>query len=299
MGANEVYRVGRIWKRLSHSCIQIYTQPPQVFTRRFDSLPYLTVSYIMSLTRLPSNFNKVFYPTLKFHHSTNSWSYNLKHVAFVRGTLRAAGGLGALLAVGTVAAALGGRLAATGVMIACAVVTGAHVVRGRALAAAPLGLIGWLTAIGFSRPPYAQLRRAGQGRRARGDRDRRERRGSRTAGHAVPMVRGTVHTGRHGCFYRRQPAGPCQDGGRWLYRTGSGRTAHPAGNRARAAAQPGAGHRCPAAAVRGGAGAGRRSAAHARAGGAQAAPGPSRRPAHLPGGGRWRRPWSAGSGLPW
>jgi two-component system sensor histidine kinase KdpD len=70
-------------------------------------------------------------------------------------------GFGALLAVGTVTAALGGRLPATGVLISCAIVTGLMSFAAEPLAATPLGLIGWLTAIGFSRPPYAQLRPAG------------------------------------------------------------------------------------------------------------------------------------------
>ena len=70
-------------------------------------------------------------------------------------------GFAMLLAVGTVAAALGGRFPATGVLIACAVVAGVMSFVAEPLAAAPLALIGWLTAIGFSRPPYAQLRPTG------------------------------------------------------------------------------------------------------------------------------------------
>jgi two-component system, OmpR family, sensor histidine kinase KdpD len=70
-------------------------------------------------------------------------------------------GFAALLAVGTVAAALGGRLPATGVLVACAVVAGVMAFVAEPLAAAPLALIGWLTAIGFSRPPYADLRPTG------------------------------------------------------------------------------------------------------------------------------------------
>ena len=70
-------------------------------------------------------------------------------------------GFAALLAVGTVAAALHGRLNATGVLICCAVVVGALALVAEPAAAAPLGLIGWLTAIGFSRPPYADLRLTG------------------------------------------------------------------------------------------------------------------------------------------
>jgi two-component system sensor histidine kinase KdpD len=70
-------------------------------------------------------------------------------------------GFAALLAVGTVAAALGGRLGATGVLIACAVVVGVLAAVAEPTAAIPLGVIGWLTAVGFSRPPYADLRLTG------------------------------------------------------------------------------------------------------------------------------------------
>jgi two-component system sensor histidine kinase KdpD len=70
-------------------------------------------------------------------------------------------GFAALLAVGTVAAALHGRLDATGVLIACAVVVGALAVVAEPTAAVPLAVVGWLTAIGFSRPPYADLRLTG------------------------------------------------------------------------------------------------------------------------------------------
>jgi len=70
-------------------------------------------------------------------------------------------GFAILLGVGTVAAALGGRLPATGVLIACAVVAGVTSFVAEPVASPPLALIGWLTAIGFSRPPYAQLRPTG------------------------------------------------------------------------------------------------------------------------------------------
>jgi two-component system, OmpR family, sensor histidine kinase KdpD len=70
-------------------------------------------------------------------------------------------GFAALLAVGTVAAALGGRLGATGVLVACAVVVGVLAAVAEPTAAIPLGVIGWLTAVGFSRPPYADLRLTG------------------------------------------------------------------------------------------------------------------------------------------
>jgi two-component system, OmpR family, sensor histidine kinase KdpD len=70
-------------------------------------------------------------------------------------------GFAALLAVGTVAAALGGRLDATGVLVACALVVGVLAALAEPTAAIPLGVIGWLTAVGFSRPPYADLRLTG------------------------------------------------------------------------------------------------------------------------------------------
>ncbi len=70
-------------------------------------------------------------------------------------------GFALLLGVGTIAAALGGRLPATGVLIACAVVAGVVSFMAEPVAAVPLALVGWLTAIGFSRPPYAQLRPTG------------------------------------------------------------------------------------------------------------------------------------------
>jgi two-component system sensor histidine kinase KdpD len=70
-------------------------------------------------------------------------------------------GFAALLAIGTVAAALHGRLGAAGVLVCCAVAVGALALVSEPTAAAPLGLIGWLTAVGFSRPPYADLRLTG------------------------------------------------------------------------------------------------------------------------------------------
>jgi two-component system sensor histidine kinase KdpD len=67
----------------------------------------------------------------------------------------------ALFAIGTVAAGLHGRLPATGVLIATAVVIGLTSAVAEILAFVPLGIVGWLTVIGFSRPPYAQLRPTG------------------------------------------------------------------------------------------------------------------------------------------
>jgi two-component system, OmpR family, sensor histidine kinase KdpD len=70
-------------------------------------------------------------------------------------------GFAALFAVGTVAAALNGRLPATGVLVCSAAIVTAVSAVSAATAALPLGIIGWLTVIGFSRPPYADLRPAG------------------------------------------------------------------------------------------------------------------------------------------
>jgi two-component system sensor histidine kinase KdpD len=70
-------------------------------------------------------------------------------------------GFAALLVVGAIAAGLGGRLAATGVLILAGLVVYAGSVVAEPLAAVALGLIGWLTVTGFSHPPYAQLRMTG------------------------------------------------------------------------------------------------------------------------------------------
>jgi two-component system sensor histidine kinase KdpD len=70
-------------------------------------------------------------------------------------------GFAAFLAVGTVAAALHGRLSATGVLIACAMVAGVLSFIAEPVASIMLAGIGWLTAVGFSHPPYAQLRLTG------------------------------------------------------------------------------------------------------------------------------------------
>jgi two-component system, OmpR family, sensor histidine kinase KdpD len=70
-------------------------------------------------------------------------------------------GFAALFAVGTVAAALNGRLPATGVLVLSAIIVTVVAAVSEVMAAVPLGVIGWLTVIGFSRPPYADLRPAG------------------------------------------------------------------------------------------------------------------------------------------
>jgi two-component system sensor histidine kinase KdpD len=70
-------------------------------------------------------------------------------------------GFGALFVIGTFAAGLHGRFSAAGVLIAAAAVVGVMSFVGEMLAAVPLGVIGWLTAVGFSGPPYAELRPSG------------------------------------------------------------------------------------------------------------------------------------------
>ncbi len=64
----------------------------------------------------------------------------------------------AYLAVGTLAAGLHGHLAATGVLIACAIVAGLMSFAAVPPASVPIAGIGWLAVAGFSRPPYADLR---------------------------------------------------------------------------------------------------------------------------------------------
>jgi two-component system sensor histidine kinase KdpD len=70
-------------------------------------------------------------------------------------------GFAALFALGTVAAGLDGRLSATGVLIASAALVGGLCFVAEAAAAIPLAILGWLTTVGFSRPPYTQLRPTG------------------------------------------------------------------------------------------------------------------------------------------
>ena len=70
-------------------------------------------------------------------------------------------GFTALLATGALAAGLGGRLPATGVLILAAAVVLIVSAVAEPMAAPVLGVIGWLTVAGFSHPPYAQLRMTG------------------------------------------------------------------------------------------------------------------------------------------
>ena len=110
-------------------------------------------------------------------------------------------GFAMFLAVGTVAAGLHGRLPATGVLIACAAVAGAMSFAAEPVASVLLAGIGWLTAVGFSRPPYAQLRPTGPAAAHAavviG--------ASALAGAALGLVFrwycATAHTGKHGYVY--------------------------------------------------------------------------------------------------
>jgi two-component system, OmpR family, sensor histidine kinase KdpD len=70
-------------------------------------------------------------------------------------------GFAALLVVGAIAAGTGGRLSAGWVLILAAVIVAAGSLVAEPAAAPLLGAIGWLTVVGFSRPPYAQLRPTG------------------------------------------------------------------------------------------------------------------------------------------
>jgi len=70
-------------------------------------------------------------------------------------------GFAALLAVGAAAAGTDGRVGATWVLILAAVIVTAGSFLAEPGVAPLLGAIGWLTVVGFSRAPYAQLHPAG------------------------------------------------------------------------------------------------------------------------------------------
>jgi signal transduction histidine kinase len=70
-------------------------------------------------------------------------------------------GFAALLMIGAAAAALHGSLPAGAVLVLAAIVVAVGSMVAEPAVAPLLGLIGWLTAVGFSRPPYGQLRPAG------------------------------------------------------------------------------------------------------------------------------------------
>ena len=70
-------------------------------------------------------------------------------------------GFGALFALGTVAAGLHGKLSPTAVLIVTAAVVTVLSFVAEPIAAIPLAFVGWLSAVGFSHPPYGQLRLTG------------------------------------------------------------------------------------------------------------------------------------------
>jgi two-component system, OmpR family, sensor histidine kinase KdpD len=70
-------------------------------------------------------------------------------------------GFAALLVVGAVAAGTGGGLPALWVLILAAVIVTAGALVAEPAVAPVLAAIGWLTVVGFSGPPYAQLRPTG------------------------------------------------------------------------------------------------------------------------------------------
>jgi len=70
-------------------------------------------------------------------------------------------GFAALLAVGALAAGTGGRVDATWVLVLAAVIVTAGSFLAEPAVAPLLGAIGWLTVVGFSRAPYAQLHPTG------------------------------------------------------------------------------------------------------------------------------------------
>ncbi len=71
-------------------------------------------------------------------------------------------GFGALLVVGASAAASGGGLSPGWVLALAAVIVTAGAAFAETAAVPVLGVIGWLTVVGFSRAPYAHLRPTGQ-----------------------------------------------------------------------------------------------------------------------------------------
>jgi two-component system, OmpR family, sensor histidine kinase KdpD len=70
-------------------------------------------------------------------------------------------GFAALLVVGALAAGTGGRVDATWVLVLAAVIVTAGSFLAEPAVAPLLGAIGWLTVVGFSRAPYAQLHPTG------------------------------------------------------------------------------------------------------------------------------------------
>lgn len=66
-------------------------------------------------------------------------------------------GSAALLGVGAFAAALHGRVGPDGVLACCAVIVGLTAATSTLTAAVEVAVVGWLTAVGFARAPYADL----------------------------------------------------------------------------------------------------------------------------------------------
>ena len=123
-------------------------------------------------------------------------------------------GYAALLAVGTVAAALHGRFSATGVLIASAAVVTAWSFAAEPLAVIPLGVVGWLTAVGFAHPPYAQLRLTGPHAANAAIVIGRVRAGRSRPRPAHALAGKQAHTGKRGRRWRRRAARPGSRAGR-------------------------------------------------------------------------------------
>src|ERR1051326_7879265 len=70
-------------------------------------------------------------------------------------------GFGALFALGTLAAALHAWFTPAVVLVGAGGAEAVLSFLAEPLAVIPLGIVGWLTAVGFSRPPYGQLRLTG------------------------------------------------------------------------------------------------------------------------------------------
>jgi hypothetical protein len=70
-------------------------------------------------------------------------------------------GFAAMLVIGAMAAGSGGAIDGTWVLVLAAAVVAAGSAVGEPAVAPLLGAIGWLTVVGFSRAPYAQLHPTG------------------------------------------------------------------------------------------------------------------------------------------
>ena len=103
-------------------------------------------------------------------------------------------GFAALLTLGAVAAGTGGSVGPLWILIIAGVIVTVGAAVAEPAVAPLLGAIGWLTVVGFSQAPYAQLHMtgalAGQGR----DHDDRLRPGRCRGGHDGAPDRFKVHT---------------------------------------------------------------------------------------------------------